>query len=145
MTDVLKQLRDMVCDCNDDFVCVRCESIKEIKQLRRLKTKSKTKVTKPSEAEMVYWESIKNSKDIDSYKSYLELFSCGLFSSLATKRLNRISEENRNSSSPGGLFKNAHQRRRSVPPESLPVFDYETLNKCAIRNTKEKDQADNGR
>ena len=92
--------------------------------------------TSLSRAEMVFWESIKDSKDPDAYETYLESFPDGLFAPLAKRRAARAavdSEIEAPPPSPG-----APPRRRPPPASSLPKLDYDTLSERAIENTKRK-------
>jgi len=94
---------------------------------------------KVSNAEMVFWESIKDSDDSDAYISYLESFPNGLFASLARRRAARGLEEaagDKQSSSDDLLH--PAQRRRPLPAGSIPKFDYDMLNERAIENTERR-------
>lgn len=95
---------------------------------------------KLSKAEMVFWESIKDSDDPDAYEAYLESFPNGLFASLAKRRVARAMEEEAGAieaqPAPGAPPKPA--RRRTPPAHALPKLDYELLNEQAIKNTKRK-------
>lgn len=95
---------------------------------------------KLSKAEMVFWESIKDSNDPDAYEAYLESFPNGLFASLAKRRVARTMEEEADAieprPAPGAPSKPA--RHRPPPAHALPKLDYERLNEQAIKNTKRK-------
>ncbi|MFP6730874.1 MAG: hypothetical protein VCD50_12015 [Alphaproteobacteria bacterium] len=90
-----------------------------------------------SKAEMVFWESIKDSNDPDAYKSYLANFPDGLFASLAKRRSTREALENAGEmqSPPGAEHRANH---RPPPVSSYPKLDYDKLNKRAVENTKRR-------
>jgi hypothetical protein len=91
-----------------------------------------------SKAEMIFWESIKDSNDPDAYNSYLESFPDGLFAALAKRRSMRDSLENAPEAQiPPGAVRRL-DRRPPPPVASYPKFDYDTLNKRAIENTKRR-------
>lgn len=91
-----------------------------------------------SKAEMVFWESIKDSNDPDAYESYLESFPDGLFASLAKKRAARTTAENAGETQPSPGAASQPSRRRPPPAQSVPKLDYDSLNARAIENTKRK-------
>lgn len=92
--------------------------------------------TSLSQAEMVFWESIKDSNDPDAYESYLESFPDGLFAALAKRRAARTAVQSElDAPKPSS---SAPPRRRPPPASSLPKFDYDTLTERAIENTKRK-------
>ena len=94
---------------------------------------------KVSNAEMVFWESIKDSDDPDAYISYLESFPKGLFASLAKRRAARNLEEAAGDTQPSSdALPLPAPRRRPPPANSIPKFDYDTLNERAIENTKRR-------
>lgn len=90
-----------------------------------------------SKAELVFWESIKDSNDPDAYESYLESFPGGLFAPLARRRAERAAAEDADEPLPNTPSK--PPRRGPPTSHSLPKFDYETLNERAIENTKRKE------
>ncbi len=93
---------------------------------------------KLSKAEMLFWDSIKDSNDPDAYKSYLESFPDGLFVSLARRRASREAVEIPSESQSSPDASPLPLRDRSPPVYSVPKFDFDTLNKRAIENTKRK-------
>ena len=94
---------------------------------------------KLSKAEMVFWESIKDSNDPDAYEAYLESFPNGLFASLAKRRASRMVEETVIEEQPTPGVPSGPARRRPPPASALPKFDYDSLNEQAIKNTNRKD------
>ena len=90
----------------------------------------------PSKAEMLFWESIKDSNDPDAYEAYLESFPNGLFASLAKKRISRAAEAAAIEAQPTPGVTSEPARRRPLPASALPKFDYDSLNEQAIKNTK---------
>lgn len=115
---------------------------------------------KLSEAEILYWESIKDSREHDDYISYLECFPDGLFASLARRRLERPERVDFLPESPSAapqpqpedvyqplpedpsrqppMAAKQSPRERKPLTQPLPKFDYETLSKRAVENTKRK-------
>lgn len=94
---------------------------------------------KVSNAEMVFWESIKDSDDPDAYISYLESFPKGLFASLARRRAVRNLEQDIGDTQPSSdAPPDTAPRRRPLPAGSIPKLDYDTLNERAIENTKRR-------
>jgi hypothetical protein len=91
-----------------------------------------------SPAEMMFWESIKDSKDPDAYESYLESFPKGLFASLARRRAALPLRDEPGQPPPSPDASSRPPRRRPPPAHVLPKFDYETLNERAIENTKRR-------
>ena len=91
-----------------------------------------------SPAEMMFWESIKDSNDPDAYESYLESFPKGLFASLARRRAAHPPRDAPGEPPPSPDAPSRPPRRRPPPAHALPKFDYETLNERAIENTKNK-------
>ncbi len=94
---------------------------------------------KVSNAEMVFWESIKDSDDPDAYISYLESFPKGLFASLARRRAVRNLEQDIGDTQPSSdAPPDTAPRRRPLPAGSIPKFDYDTLNERAVENTQRR-------
>ena len=91
-----------------------------------------------SPAEMMFWESIKDSNDPDAYESYLESFPKGLFASLARRRAAHPPRDEPGEPPPSPDVPSRPPRRRPPPAHVLPKFDYETLNERAIENTKRR-------
>ncbi len=83
-----------------------------------------------SEAELAFWESIKDSENRDDYEAYLETFPDGVFAPLARTRTAHPAPVPR-LAAPG-----AAPAPRRPPAGSYPKFDYDTLNERAIENTK---------
>ena len=106
----------------------------------RDKPRDKPAETAPglSPAEMMFWESIKDSNDPDAYESYLESFPKGLFASLARRRAAHPPRDAPGEPPPSPDAPSRPPRRRPPPAHALPKFDYETLNERAIENTKNK-------
>lgn len=137
MTEVLERLQELECNCSDDFVCVRCSAINEINRLNQDDVVEDTilqVINTPTKEELIFWESIKESKESDSYSAYLELFPNGLFASLAGKRLSKL-EDIDHSSKPS---KNTRRNLRRPPASAIPKFDYDALHEHAIANTKRR-------
>ena len=83
-------------------------------------------------AEIVFWESIRDSEDFGDYESYLESFPYGLFATLARRRAARETVNDSGGPQPlPGLNPTAPS-----PAGSVPRLDYDTLNERAIENTK---------
>lgn len=94
---------------------------------------------KVSNAEMVFWESIKDSDDPDAYISYLENFPNGLFASLAKRRAARnLHVEVGDTQLSGDILPPPPPSRRLPLAISVPKFDYDILNERAIENTKRR-------
>ncbi len=93
---------------------------------------------KLSKAEMVFWDSIKDSKEPGDYESYLESFPDGLFATLARRRAARETVEDLGEPQPSPDASSRPPRRRPPPAYSVPKLDYDTLNEWAIENTKRR-------
>ena len=84
-----------------------------------------------SEAELAFWEAVKDSTSPEDFEAYLETFPEGLFASLAHARAARAAgyeADERDRPAPRGP--------RRPPAGSYPRLDFDTLNERAIENTK---------
>ena len=84
-----------------------------------------------SEAELAFWEAVKDSTSPEDFEAYLETFPEGLFASLAHARASRAAgyeADERDRPAPRGP--------RRPPAGSYPRLDFDTLNERAIENTK---------
>ena len=84
-----------------------------------------------SEAELAFWEAVKDSTSPEDFEAYLETFPGGLFASRARARATRAAgyeADERDRPAPRG--------HRRPPAGSYPRLDFDTLNERAIENTK---------
>lgn len=87
--------------------------------------------TKPNDnsAELLYWESIKDSKDVDQYKLYVKQFPNGVFSELANLYIEKLSTKNSpkkldKKQNPIIIHKNIHNSHREIV--KIALFPFKT-------------------
>ncbi len=95
-----------------------------------------------SEAELAFWEAIKDSANPEDYEAYLETFPGGVFASLARKRAMRAAaprpggpEQQPGAPGPSASGRQPGQPGRA-PVVSSPWLDFDRLNERAQQNTE---------
>lgn len=66
-------------------------------------------------AEVVFWDSIKNSEHAEDFRLYLERFPDGIFSTIAKRRIDRLGSRDQASLTPAGERENEPATSRSAP------------------------------
>jgi len=74
-------------------------------------------------AEVVFWDSIKNSEHVEDYRSYLERFPNGLFSTIAKRRIDRLGTKSQAMLTPPA----GERDDRPGPSRSVPVHECDRL------------------